>query len=112
MGGGLGGVERDLLGPHRSGLFLNQLHQARTDAAPLQRGIDCELAEMGNLGTLQPGRSSRKLGPVEYDGSDEATLIETITNGRAGVMPAWVGRLDPSTIKALTVFVHSLGGGK
>jgi len=45
-------------------------------------------------------------------GSDEATLIETITNGRAGVMPAWVGRLDPVTIKALTVYVHSLGGGK
>ena len=45
-------------------------------------------------------------------GSDEATLVETISNGRAGVMPAWVGRLDPSTIKALTVYVHSLGGGK
>ena len=45
-------------------------------------------------------------------GSDELSLIETITNGRAGVMPAWVGRLDPATIKALTVFVHSLGGGK
>jgi len=45
-------------------------------------------------------------------GSDEATLIETISNGRAGVMPAWVGRLDPATIKALAVYVHSLGGGK
>jgi cytochrome c oxidase cbb3-type subunit 3 len=45
-------------------------------------------------------------------GSDEATLIETITNGRGGVMPAWVGRLDPPTIKALAVYVHSLGGGK
>ena len=45
-------------------------------------------------------------------GSDEATLVETITNGRAGVMPAWAGRLDPVTIKALTVYVHSLGGGK
>jgi cytochrome c oxidase cbb3-type subunit 3 len=45
-------------------------------------------------------------------GSDEATIIETITNGRAGVMPAWVGRLDPSTIKAMAVYVHSLGGGK
>jgi cytochrome c oxidase cbb3-type subunit III len=45
-------------------------------------------------------------------GSDEATLIETITNGRAGVMPAWIGRLDPVTIKALSVYVHSLGGGK
>jgi cytochrome c oxidase cbb3-type subunit 3 len=45
-------------------------------------------------------------------GSDEATIIETITNGRSGVMPAWVGRLDPSTIKALAVYVHSLGGGQ
>ena len=45
-------------------------------------------------------------------GSDEATIIETITNGRSGVMPAWTGRLDPSTIKAMAVYVHSLGGGK
>jgi cytochrome c oxidase cbb3-type subunit 3 len=45
-------------------------------------------------------------------GSDEAILIETITYGRAGVMPAWVGRLDPATIRALAVYVHSLGGGK
>jgi cytochrome c oxidase cbb3-type subunit III len=45
-------------------------------------------------------------------GPDEATLIETISNGRAGVMPAWAGRLDPATIKALAVYVHSLGGGQ
>ncbi|MBV9565224.1 MAG: cytochrome-c oxidase, cbb3-type subunit III [Bradyrhizobium sp.] len=45
-------------------------------------------------------------------GSDEATLIETIANGRAGVMPAWEGRLDPTTIKVMAVYVHSLGGGK
>ncbi len=45
-------------------------------------------------------------------GSDEATVIATITNGRNGVMPAWTGRLDPTTIKALAVYVHSLGGGR
>jgi cytochrome c oxidase cbb3-type subunit III len=45
-------------------------------------------------------------------GSDEATITETITNGRSGVMPAWTGRLDPSTIKAMAVYVHSLGGGQ
>jgi cytochrome c oxidase cbb3-type subunit 3 len=45
-------------------------------------------------------------------GSDEEAVIETITNGRNGVMPAWTGRLDPSTIKALAVYVHSLGGGQ
>jgi cytochrome c oxidase cbb3-type subunit III len=45
-------------------------------------------------------------------GGDEATLIETITNGRGGVMPAWEGRLDPVTLKAMAVYVHSLGGGR
>jgi cytochrome c oxidase cbb3-type subunit 3 len=28
------------------------------------------------------------------------------------VMPAWGGRLSESTIKALTVYVHTLGGGE
>ncbi|MDF2618753.1 MAG: cytochrome c oxidase, cbb3-type, subunit [Xanthobacteraceae bacterium] len=45
-------------------------------------------------------------------GSDRDSVIASITNGRAGLMPAWSGRLDPTTIKALTVYVHSLGGGK
>jgi cytochrome c oxidase cbb3-type subunit III len=45
-------------------------------------------------------------------GGDEANIVETITNGRSGVMPAWIGRLDPSTIKAMAVYVHSLGGGQ
>lgn len=45
-------------------------------------------------------------------GSDEATIIESIANGRSGVMPVWAGRLDATTIKALTVYVHTLGGGQ
>lgn len=45
-------------------------------------------------------------------GMDVASLTETITNGRGGVMPAWGARLDPTTIKSLTVYVHSLGGGQ
>jgi len=45
-------------------------------------------------------------------GSDEAAIIEIITNARGGVMPAWTGRLDPMTIKALAFYVHSLGGGE
>jgi cytochrome c oxidase cbb3-type subunit 3 len=64
------------------------------------------------------GKGNQELGAPDLTdkiwlyGSDEAMLIETITNGRAGVMPAWVERLDPSTVKALAVYVHSLGGGK
>jgi len=66
----------------------------------------------------QAGKGNQELGAPNLTdkiwlyGSDEQSIVETITNGRAGVMPAWVDRLDPSTIKALTVFVHSLGGGQ
>jgi cytochrome c oxidase cbb3-type subunit 3 len=45
-------------------------------------------------------------------GNSRAAMIETVANGRAGQMPSWVGRLDPVTIKALTVYVHNLGGGQ
>ncbi|GAK33099.1 Cbb3-type cytochrome c oxidase subunit CcoP [Iodidimonas nitroreducens] len=45
-------------------------------------------------------------------GGDRATIYETVANGRAGVMPAWAGRLDDATIKQLAIYVHSLGGGQ
>jgi cytochrome c oxidase cbb3-type subunit 3 len=45
-------------------------------------------------------------------GSDKSIIVATLTNGRGGVMPAWGGRLDPTTIKALAVYVHTLGGGQ
>ena len=45
-------------------------------------------------------------------GGDKATIMQTVTNGRGGVMPAWGSRLSPSTIKALTVYVHTMGGGQ
>jgi cytochrome c oxidase cbb3-type subunit 3 len=45
-------------------------------------------------------------------GGDKATVMETIRNGRGGVMPAWAKRLDPETIKELAIYVHSLGGGR
>ena len=45
-------------------------------------------------------------------GSDRETIVDGITNGRGGVMPAWTGRLDDTTIKALTVYVYTFGGGE
>lgn len=64
------------------------------------------------------GKGNEELGApnltdrIFLNGSDEAAIIETINTGRGGVMPAWVGRLDPATLKALAVYVHTLGGGK
>lgn len=45
-------------------------------------------------------------------GGTRADIEAQIHNGRGGVMPNWAGRLDDSTITALTVYVHSLGGDK
>ncbi|WP_350333945.1 cytochrome-c oxidase, cbb3-type subunit III [Coralliovum pocilloporae] len=45
-------------------------------------------------------------------GSSMDDVVETITNGRKGVMPAWDTRLDEVTVKSLAVYVHSLGGGQ
>jgi cytochrome c oxidase cbb3-type subunit 3 len=43
---------------------------------------------------------------------DKPTIMADIRNGRGGVMPAWITRLDPETIKELAIYVHSLGGGR
>src|SRR4051812_8686698 len=64
------------------------------------------------------GKGNRELGAPNLTdgiwlfGPDEATIIDIIANSRGGVMPAWAGRLDPVTIKALAYYVHSLGGGE
>ena len=45
-------------------------------------------------------------------GSDKSVIVERINLGGGGIMPAWGAKLDPLTIKALTVYIHTLGGGK
>jgi cytochrome c oxidase cbb3-type subunit III len=64
------------------------------------------------------GKGNRALGAPNLTdqiwlyGSDTAAIIDGIWNGHGGVMPAWGGKLDPVTIKALTVYVHTFGGGE
>ena len=45
-------------------------------------------------------------------GNNIDAIVTSIRTGRGGVMPAWEGRLDPVTIKALAIYVHSFGGGQ
>ncbi len=45
-------------------------------------------------------------------GGDRKTIVETVSNSRRGVMPAWGRILDQVTIKQLAVYIHSLGGGR
>jgi len=64
------------------------------------------------------GKGNRALGAPNLTdqiwlyGSDSQAIIDGIWNGHGGVMPAWGGKLDPVTIKALTVYVHTFGGGE
>ena len=64
------------------------------------------------------GKGNRALGAPDLTdaiwlyGSDKAAIVDSMWNGRAGMMPAWAGRLDEPTIKALAVYVHTFGGGE
>jgi cytochrome c oxidase cbb3-type subunit III len=45
-------------------------------------------------------------------GGDRKTLTETVKNARFGVMPAWGPRLTEADVRAVSAYVHSLGGGE
>ena len=91
-----------------SGLTTDSLRVAFGREIYAQNCVACHGAD---------GRGNRELGAPNLTdaiwlyGSDRASIIEGLWNGRGGMMPAWAGRLDESTIKALTIYVHTLGGG-
>lgn len=64
------------------------------------------------------GKGNREIGAPDLTdqiwlyGSGRDTIIEGLMNGRGAVMPAWAPRLDDTTIKSLSVYVHTLGGGQ
>jgi len=64
------------------------------------------------------GKGNREVGAPNLTdkiwlyGSDKQTIVQGLTNGRGGVMPAWGERLDQPTLKSLVVYVWSLGGGE
>ena len=66
----------------------------------------------------EKGTGKRELGAPNLTdaiwlyGPDKQSIVDGLINGRGAVMPAWAGRLDDTTIKALTVYVHALGGGE
>lgn len=97
--------------------FVLSLSQPGGDAAAVERGraIFAEQC-VGCHG--EAGKGSVELGAPNLTdaiwlyGNRKADIQETIRTGRGGVMPNWEGKLDPTTIKMLAIYVHSLGGGK
>ncbi|MFY0617305.1 cytochrome-c oxidase, cbb3-type subunit III [Shimia sp.] len=45
-------------------------------------------------------------------GGDYDTIKETVTYSRYGVMPAWSERLSEAQVRAVSAYVHQLGGGE
>jgi len=67
----------------------------------------------GEKGIGNPELGAPRLSdPIWLYGGDRQSVIESIASSRAGMMPAWIGRLDEATVKMLTLYVHGLGGGQ
>jgi len=97
--------------------FVLSLSGDVEDSAAAARGADvfaenCAACHQeGGVGMTEVGAPNLS-DEIWLYGGDRETVLNSISNGRAGVMPAWTGRLDDATIKQLAVYVHSLGGGQ
>ncbi|MBU8538346.1 cytochrome-c oxidase, cbb3-type subunit III [Falsiroseomonas tokyonensis] len=97
--------------------YVLSLSDRSTDAAAAQRGANL-FAENCAACHGERGEGNRDVGaPLLSDriwlyGGDKASIVRSISYSRAGVMPAWGGRLNPAVINMLTVYVHALGGGE
>jgi cytochrome c oxidase cbb3-type subunit 3 len=65
-------------------------------------------AGQGNRTAGGPRLASR----IHLHGDTRDAVVAQITNPKMGVMPNWSTRLDEATIKSVTLYVHSLGGGE
>ncbi|MFY9643086.1 MAG: cytochrome-c oxidase, cbb3-type subunit III [Rhodomicrobium sp.] len=99
--------------------YVLSLSKRSTDAAAAERGKAIFSGDGGcnachgddAKGNQELGSDNLTAGIFQWGGT-KADIVQTITNGRAGVMPVWAGKLSPATIKELAVYVHSLGGGQ
>ncbi|MEP2978700.1 MAG: cytochrome-c oxidase, cbb3-type subunit III [Lentilitoribacter sp.] len=66
----------------------------------------------------EKGEGIRELGApnlsdaIWFYGNTHEQIIAQISDPKQGVMPGWTGRLSEVTIRQLTHYVHSLGGGE
>lgn len=97
--------------------YVLSLTKHSTDAAAASRGqpifaeqcVACH-GEKGEGNVEQGG--PRLNDNIWLYGGDKPTVVQSIFSARFGNMPAWSERLDDATVKMLTVYVHTLGGGK
>lgn len=97
--------------------FVLKLSASPHDAAGAERGAPLYAANCAVCHGAA-GEGNRAMGAPRLNdriwlyGGDKASIVHSISYSRAGVMPAFAGRLDAATINMLTVYVHALGGGE
>jgi cytochrome c oxidase cbb3-type subunit 3 len=92
-----------------SGKSTDQAAAGRGAAIFQEQCVACHGPE--GKGTKELGAPNLTDGIWLYGGRRE-DIAQSIRTGRGGIMPNWNARLNPETVKLLTVYVHSLGGGK
>jgi cytochrome c oxidase cbb3-type subunit 3 len=93
--------------------YVLALGRAPHDTAAAERGrklfydkgncYDCHANDA--KGNIDYGAPSL-LGPNFLYGGDRETLYRSVYSGRHGLCPAWAGKLTPTQIRALAVFLY------
>ncbi len=97
--------------------YVLSLSDNSADGAAAGRGKPL-FAEQCGACHGENGKGTMELGApnltdsISFYGNNRKTITAQISKPRHGVMPAWVNRLDDVTIKQVSLYVHSLGGGK
>lgn len=97
--------------------YVTNLSGQEANAAAVRRAAPMFQKECaschGEQGTGGETEGAPNLTDAEWlYGGDRQTIQRTIYGPRGGVMPAWGERLDPATVRALAIYVHTLGGGE
>jgi cytochrome c oxidase cbb3-type subunit 3 len=97
--------------------YVLQISGQQADAARAARGnalfldgtkgncFDCHGVDATGSDPIGSTNLTRK--DLYLWGSDRASILESITRGRRGVMPAFEGTLKPEEVKAVSVYVFS-----
>jgi cytochrome c oxidase cbb3-type subunit 3 len=97
--------------------FVRKLSGQEADEAAASRGQQV-FADNCAACHGETGEGVRELGGPRLSdaiwlyGGEYENILAQLNKPRLGVMPAWQARLGDTTLKQLTTYVHSLGGGE
>ncbi|MEL6259248.1 MAG: cytochrome-c oxidase, cbb3-type subunit III [Pseudomonadota bacterium] len=97
--------------------YVRHLGGAEIDVSTLAAGAEIWSTQCfachGEDGSGNQALGAPNLTDAEWlFGGDDEQIRDSIYNARNAHMPAWQERLDDATIRALAVYVHTLGGGE